>query len=81
VSHSLFLREIGYRELVVHITEDDLEKYAIRTLSETESGPVEEHLLICSDCRDWVWAEIDFVTAMQGAAAKIRQGERKEDGV
>ena len=47
----------------------------------SESGPLEEHLLVCSECQDWVQAEIDFVTAMRAAAAEIRAQEWEPDGV
>jgi hypothetical protein len=33
---------------------------------------LEEHLLVFSECRDLVQAEIDFVAAMRGAAVKIQ---------
>jgi hypothetical protein len=72
-SDALFPREIGYRELGAHITEADLEKYAMRTLPDAELDRLELHLLICSQCRDWVQMEIEFVTAMRGAAEEIRQ--------
>jgi hypothetical protein len=66
---------------VAHITEDDLEKYAMRTLLGAESGLLEGHLLACSECRDRVQTEIDFVTAMRGVAAEIREQGREPDGV
>ena len=48
----------------------------MQTLPEPESGPLEEHLLICGECRDRLDAEIEFVTAMRSAAAKIREEEQ-----
>jgi hypothetical protein len=59
-------------EFVPHVPDDTLERYAIQTLSDAESGPMEDHLLICGGCRNRLNAEIEFVTAMRGAAAKIR---------
>lgn len=56
-----------------HISEDGLERYAMQPLPDSESGPLEEHLLICESCRDRLDAEIEFVTAMRGAATKIRR--------
>jgi hypothetical protein len=57
---------------VKHISEDDLERYAMQRIPGTESGPLEEHLLICLECRDRLQSAIDFVTAMRSAAAKGR---------
>jgi hypothetical protein len=37
---------------VAHISDDDLERYAMQTLPDSETVPLEEHLLICSECRD-----------------------------
>ncbi|MGD0775963.1 MAG: hypothetical protein ABSC05_24360 [Candidatus Solibacter sp.] len=65
-------------EIVQHATDDTLERFAMRTLPDSESGPPEEHLLICRSCRDRLQADIDFLTAMRGAATKIREQEQKE---
>ena len=63
-------------EIVQHVSDDTLERYAMQTLPESESGPLEEHILICADCRERLQAEIDFVTAMRGAAATIWESEQ-----
>ena len=55
-----------------HISEDDLERYAMQRISGAESGPLEEHLLICLECQDRIQSEIDFVIAMRSAAANSR---------
>jgi len=34
------------------IDPDDLERYALRNLSETEAAALEEHPLICLECQD-----------------------------
>ena len=34
-----------------HIEEDDLELYALDRLSESDAAPVEEHVLMCEECR------------------------------
>ena len=60
---------------VQHPSEDDLEAYAMRTLPEQEIGPLEEHLLICSACRDRLQGTDEYVAAMRAAAGKIRQEE------
>ena len=56
-----------------HVSEHDLELYAMRTLPAPESELLEEHLLICSACRDRLTAADEYVTAMKAAAlAKAR---------
>ncbi len=35
-----------------HLTEDEIEKYAMGKMPETEAAAAEEHLLICEPCRD-----------------------------
>jgi anti-sigma factor RsiW len=62
-------------ELVEHVSEDDLERYAMRTLPAPESDRLEEHLLVCQSCRDRLKATDEYVAAMRSAAAKIRQEE------
>jgi hypothetical protein len=37
----------------------------------------EDHLLICSECRDRLQAEIVFVAAMREVVAKIRETDRR----
>jgi uncharacterized CHY-type Zn-finger protein len=69
---TLFLREATV-ETVEHAAEDDLERYAMRTLPAAESDQLEEHLLICAECRDRLTAADEYVTAMRSAAAKIRE--------
>ena len=59
-------------EIVHHVTDDTLELYAMQTLPESESCTLEEHVLVCSLCRERLEAEIEFVTAMSAAAAALR---------
>jgi hypothetical protein len=65
-------------EIVQHVSDESLVRYAMHPLPDAEAGPLEEHLLICLECRDRLQAEIEFVTALSGAAAIIREQERKE---
>ena len=54
-----------------HLQEDVLERYAMGTLSEQESAPVEEHLLICSACQNAL-AEIDeYICVARSATAAM----------
>jgi hypothetical protein len=63
-------------EIVQHITDESLERYAMQMLPVSELGPLEEHLLTCSNCLDRLQSEIEFVTAMRDAAVSIRNTER-----
>ena len=64
-------------EIVEHVSEDDLERYAMRTLPAPEVESLEEHLLICSACRDRLESTDQYVAAMK-AAGKIREIEKSE---
>jgi hypothetical protein len=54
-----------------HISAETLERYAMQTLPEFATSGLEEHLLICSACRDGLELEIEFVTAIRAAARSI----------
>ena len=62
-------------EDVKHISEEALERYAMLTLPRRRIEPLEYHLLTCGACQDRVRAEIDFVTAMRGAAKQIMRDQ------
>jgi hypothetical protein len=66
-------------EIVQHVTDDLLERHAMPSLVDAEAGSLEEHLLICPECRARLQAEICFATAMRAAALKVREQERIED--
>jgi hypothetical protein len=76
-----FIEECDMVENVNHISDEALERCSMLTLPRHRIGPLEDHLLICSECQDRLQAEIDFVTAMRGAAKKISEKKRKEKGV
>jgi hypothetical protein len=63
-------------EIVQHVADDWLERYAMQMLPESELGPMEEHLLTCPNCLDRLHSEIEFVTAMRDAAVTIREAEK-----
>ena len=63
---------------MVHISDDDLERYALEPLPEAELAPLEEHLLICSECRNRLEATEQYVMAMRAAAATLRKNETAE---
>ena len=64
-------------KFVEHATDDTLERNAMRTLPAPESERLEEHLLICSACRDRLESTDQYVAAMR-AAGKIREIEKSE---
>ena len=53
-----------------HISEELLEQYAFRRLTEQESAPVEEHLLICPTCQDRLKEVDDYIQVMKLAASQ-----------
>jgi len=52
-----------------HFPDHLLESYAMGKLSDQESEPVEEHLLLCSVCQERLDELDDFVLAMKTALA------------
>ncbi len=56
-----------------HIEDEILETYSKGDMSEAESAPVEEHLLVCQACRDRLDDWDAYVRSMKGAAARVRQ--------
>jgi hypothetical protein len=47
-------------EIVKHVTNDLLKRYAMKTLPDSETGPLEEHILICPACRDRLHATDEY---------------------
>ena len=60
-----------------HVSEDDLESYAVGTLSEPVAERLEEHLLACSKCLERLESIDGYVCAMRMAAARIAREERE----
>ena len=52
-----------------HVPDHVLENYAMGKLSDHESEPVEEHLLLCSVCQEQLDELDDFVQATNAALA------------
>ena len=48
-----------------HISEDLLDRYALKKLPESEVVALEEHLLLCSDCQDRLRLTEDFIEALR----------------
>ena len=60
------------RQIMNHISENHLEQYAMRRLPKAALPKVEEHLLICSQCRERLEAEDRCLAAFKAAATIIR---------
>jgi anti-sigma factor RsiW len=55
-----------------HITCDELELYPMERLPESDTAPVEEHLLVCEECQARL-ADFDvYVRAMRAAMRSSR---------
>ena len=56
-----------------HISDDDLELYAMDRLAEADAAPVEEHLLVCEGCRERLAEWDEYVAAMRTAMSASAQ--------
>lgn len=54
-----------------HPLEEVLEAYAMGKLSDQESGPLEEHLLICLACQNRLEAVDDFIQVARAATESM----------
>jgi anti-sigma factor RsiW len=54
-----------------HIPEETLEQYCMGRLSESESEPVEEHLLLCNQCQDALTETEQFISAVRAATEQL----------
>jgi len=54
-----------------HISADALEAYAMGKLSLNESVPLEEHLLICSQCQTRLEQTDEYIQVIQAAASDL----------
>jgi hypothetical protein len=61
---------------VQHISDDFLERYLIQTLPKSDCEVLGAHLPACPECLERLEAEIDFVTAMRGAAMALALPKR-----
>jgi anti-sigma factor RsiW len=52
-----------------HIADDLLESYAMGKLSERETAPLEEHLLLCAGCQERLAGLDDFIQVVKAALA------------
>jgi len=56
--------------MVPCIDPDALERYALGQMSESETAALDEHLLVCHACQDWLREAEDYARVMR-AALKI----------
>ena len=61
-----------------HPDESELEKYSMGCLPEGEVGSLEEHLLLCEQCRQRLQETDSYTASMRGAAAEFRNRQRLE---
>ena len=68
------------RDIHRHADAEDLESYSMGASSLEETARIEEHLLICEDCRNRLRAGEDFLNSMQMAARQWRRDESAVKG-
>jgi anti-sigma factor RsiW len=56
-----------------HISEDQMDCYASRSLPESEAAAVEQHLVMCEFCQDRLQLTDDFVAALRAAVQQRNQ--------
>jgi hypothetical protein len=64
------------RDIHCHADAEDLESYSMGASSVEETARIEEHLLICEDCRDRLQQGEGFLNSMQVAARQWRRDEK-----
>lgn len=60
-----------------HIDDDTLEAYSLGRLADAESAPIEEHMLVCAECRERLAGWDGYVRAMVAASRRLRLGLRR----
>jgi hypothetical protein len=60
-----------------HFSEQVIEEYALGMQSKGECTPLEEHLLICSACRDVLADADEYILVMKAAAALLAATPRR----
>jgi len=67
------------REIHRHMDPEEAERYLMGGSPEDETAALEEHLLVCSNCRDRVSETDIYLSSMSEAAEEVRAhpGERK----
>lgn len=61
------------RRALKHVQDEDLERYCLGTITEeAEIAPIEEHLMVCSECIDRAQAQDAYIRAVKGALKVMR---------
>ncbi len=60
-----------------HISEEELDRYAARSLPEPEAAAIEEHLVMCEFCQDRLQLTDEFVAALRAAVQERNQKSRR----
>lgn len=58
-----------------HLADDELERYSMGNLPDSDAGGLEEHLLLCEHCRQRLEETDTYVGSMRDAAAEFRHRE------
>ena len=61
--------------MVEHISGDDLEGYVMGRLTGPATERIEEHLLLCGECRVRLQLTEDYVRAMRAASQQLEEPE------
>jgi len=64
----------------MHVSEELLELYILQRLSAEQLAPIEEHLLVCSCCREFLSEIHEYVRALKVAIREITEAGEKTDG-
>ena len=62
-----------------HISGNDLELYAMERLPESDTAPVEEHLLVCEECRERLAGWDAYIRAVR-KATEVRRSPSSRSG-
>lgn len=57
--------------MTAHIDDETLERYSLGRLTDTELAPVEDHLLICTECQDKLAEADEYTRVMRAALAEL----------
>jgi hypothetical protein len=64
--------------VTTHIPDETLEQYCMGHLSESETEPIEEHLLICNRCQDALTETEEFLIVVRSAARESQAHPQPE---
>lgn len=64
-----------------HPSDDDIELYSLERLPDEQQQTIEEHLIVCEQCRQRLDQTDEFVAAMQDALLEVQQEGTQRSGV